>query len=176
MRDVNTAHRWYELSANAGCPQGALGYGLSLMRLAQDEEGRHKAAEYVRRAADAGLANAICLFGVLTESGSGVERSVATAAQLYRQAAEKGDRSGQHRWGLALLEGRGVEPNPIEGESWVRRAALAGDGEAATRVGDLYARAARHAPAEPLPKRRSGTAAPQRPGTQQRRGYWACCI
>ena len=28
MRDLDEAHRWYERSAAAGCPQGALGYAL----------------------------------------------------------------------------------------------------------------------------------------------------
>ena len=32
MRDPDEAHRWYERSAAAGCPQGALGYALSLAR------------------------------------------------------------------------------------------------------------------------------------------------
>jgi uncharacterized protein len=38
MRDLEAAHQWYERSAAAGCPQGVLGYGLSLARLARDEE------------------------------------------------------------------------------------------------------------------------------------------
>ncbi len=32
MRDLDEAHRWYERSAAAGCPQGALGFALSLAR------------------------------------------------------------------------------------------------------------------------------------------------
>ena len=32
VRDLDEAHRWYERSAAAGCPQGALGYALSLAR------------------------------------------------------------------------------------------------------------------------------------------------
>jgi uncharacterized protein len=40
MRNLEDAHRWYERSAAAGCPQGNLGFALSLARRAMDEEGR----------------------------------------------------------------------------------------------------------------------------------------
>jgi TPR repeat protein len=141
MRDLEAAHRWYEQSAKADCPQGALGYALLLAPLVKDEAGQRKVADHVRRAAEAGLATALYLLGDLTRGGIGVERSDVIAADLYRQAAEKGSRSGQARWGLALIEGLGVERDPTEGESWLRRAAMAGDPEAAARLGDLYARA-----------------------------------
>jgi TPR repeat protein len=36
MRDLEAAHQWYERSAAANCPQGALGYGLSLARVVKD--------------------------------------------------------------------------------------------------------------------------------------------
>ena len=36
MRDREEAHHWYERSAEGDCPQGALGYGLSLLRTAQN--------------------------------------------------------------------------------------------------------------------------------------------
>jgi uncharacterized protein len=35
IRDLDEAHQWYERSANAGCPQGHLGYALSLARRAR---------------------------------------------------------------------------------------------------------------------------------------------
>jgi TPR repeat protein len=59
MRDVEEAHRWYERSAAAGCPQGHLGYALSLARRATDEEGRRQTVEQLRRAAEAELPTAI---------------------------------------------------------------------------------------------------------------------
>ena len=140
MRNHEEAHRWYERSANGGCPQGDLGYGLSLLRSAkgqQDEERR--AAEHIRRAAKAGITLAIYWLGVLTEHGTGTEHDPAAAAELYRRAAAMGHRSAQASWGRALMAGLGVDPNPTEGESWLRRAALAGDPEAAALIGDLYA-------------------------------------
>ena len=72
LRNPEEAHRWYERSANGGSPQGDLGYGLSLLRSAigqQDEEQR--AAQHIRRAAEAGLPPAIYWQGALTEHGRG---------------------------------------------------------------------------------------------------------
>ncbi len=140
LRNLDEAHQWYERSAVAGCPQGALGYALSLARTAKDPEEQAKVAEYLRQAADAGLPTGLYLFAIMTERGLGVPADRPAAIQLFRQAAEKGNRPSQARWGLALMEGHSVAANPTEGESWLRRAALAGDPEAAAVVGDLYAK------------------------------------
>ena len=146
MRDLEAAHRWYQRSAAAGCPEGCLGYALSLAPRTQDEAGRHEVAEHLRRAAEAELPTAIYLLAVLTEQGVGVARDPAVAAELYRHAAERGQRSAQLRWGLALMEGRDVEQDLVLGESWLRRAALAGDPDAAALVGDLYVKNGRLPP------------------------------
>src|SRR5262245_12024912 len=103
MRDLQAADKWYERSAAAGCPQGHLGYALTLARRAANEN-RREIAEHLRHAAAAELPTAIYLLGVLTESGVGVPRDPVAAAELYRSAAEKGHRSAQARWGLALIE------------------------------------------------------------------------
>src|SRR5215472_12907144 len=140
MRDLEAAHRWYERSAAGGCPEGNLGFALSVARRANDEESRRRVAEHLHRAAEAEVPTAIYLLGALTEHGVGVGRDPTGAVQLYRRAAERGHRSAQVRWGLALLHGQHVEQDPTLGESWLRRAALAGDAEAAVLVGDLYVR------------------------------------
>jgi len=139
MRDLEGAHRLYKRSATAGCPQGHLGYALSLARVATDLPRRQQMAEALRRAADADLPVAIYLLGVLTEQGVGLEQDLEGAAKLYRRAAEAGQRSAQVRWGTALLEGRGVAQDRVTGEVWLRRA-LAGDPDAASLLGDLFAR------------------------------------
>src|SRR5271169_6176462 len=71
MRDLEDAHRWYERSAAAGCPEGNLGYAISLARRANDVEGRRQVAEQLRRAAEAELPTATYLLAVLTEQGGG---------------------------------------------------------------------------------------------------------
>ena len=89
-----------------GCPEGSLGYALSLARRAT---GRRRVGaevvEQLRHAAEAELPTAIYLLGVLTDSGLGMPRDPAAAAQLYRGAAEKGHRSAQVRWGLTADRG-----------------------------------------------------------------------
>jgi TPR repeat protein len=138
IRDLERAHQLYAQSAAAGCPEGSLGYALSLARHATDDAARHEVFEHLRHAADAGLPTAIYLLATLTENGVGVASDPRAAAQLYHAAAEKGHRAAQTRWGLKLLEGRDADQDRVAGESWLRRAALAGDAEAAVLVGNLY--------------------------------------
>ncbi|HWO86831.1 MAG TPA: hypothetical protein VNN75_10160, partial [Stellaceae bacterium] len=74
MRDLEKAHHWYQRSAAAGCPEGCLGYALSLAARTQDEAGRHEVPEHLRQAAEAELPTAIYLLAVLTEQGGGDAR------------------------------------------------------------------------------------------------------
>ena len=138
MRNLDEADRWYARSAAAQCPQGNLGYALSLARRATDEDGRRRVVAQLRLAAATELPTALYLLGVLTEKGARVPCDPKAAVELYRNAAERRHRSAQLRWGLALIEGRDVERDPVAGKSWLRRAALAGDPQAATLVGNLY--------------------------------------
>ncbi|TGQ69341.1 hypothetical protein EN829_029485 [Mesorhizobium sp. M00.F.Ca.ET.186.01.1.1] len=137
MRDLDAAHGWYEKSAAAGCPEGCLGFALSLARLSAD---RGRIAAEVRRAADAGLPTAIYLLAALTEHGMGVPVDLQAATQLYRLAAEKGVASAQLRLGLGLIEGDLAGHDPAAGEAWMRRAAFAGNLDAAHRLGERYVR------------------------------------
>src|SRR5262249_5612981 len=136
MRDLEAAHRWYERSAAGGCPEGCLGYALSLAPRAKDAAERRQVADYLQRAAEAELPTAIYLLGLLAEQGWGVARDPEAAVQLFRHAAELDVRAAELRWGQALIEGRYVEQDIVNGESWLHRAALAGDAEAAALVGD----------------------------------------
>jgi TPR repeat protein len=116
LRDQDDADRWYERSAMAGCPQGNLGYALSLARRATDDEGHRQVVDQLRCAAAAKLPTAIYLLGVLTEHGTGVPRDPLLAAEYYRDAAEKGHRPAQVKWGLALIEGRHVDQDLVAGD------------------------------------------------------------
>ena len=71
MRDLAEAHQWYECSATARCPEGNLGYALSLVRRATREDDQRRLHEQLRRAAEAELPTAMYLLGVLTEAGKG---------------------------------------------------------------------------------------------------------
>src|SRR5205823_8928962 len=92
MRDVEAARNWYQRSAEAGCPEGSLGYALSLAPRSDDEDGKREVIKYLRQAAEAELPSAIYLLAVLTEQGVGVASDSQIAAQLYKHAAERGFR------------------------------------------------------------------------------------
>ncbi len=176
LRDVDAAQRWYQLSATAGCPQGHLGYALSLVRSqSADSSIQRRMADHAKLAAESSLPTALHLMGQLTELGLGVARDQELALQYYRQAAERGNRSAQLRWGIALLEGSGGVPDPFAGESWIRKAALAGDPDAAARLGDLYAKTT---PLPPNYVEASNWVPNSRrmPATVAQRARWACCI
>src|SRR5260370_34629050 len=130
MRVLEEAHQWYERSAAADCPEGCLGYAMSLARQSTDEENLVRVVGLLRRAAEAEIPTAIYLLGVLAEQGAGMTRDPMGAVQVFRHAAERGHRSAQARRGLALIEGQHVEKYPETGESWLRRAPLAGQPEA----------------------------------------------
>ncbi|MEA2780218.1 MAG: uncharacterized protein QOK29_1762, partial [Rhodospirillaceae bacterium] len=95
IRDLEAAHRWYGRSAAADCPEGCLGYALSLARRATDVDGQRRVADYLLRAAEAKLPSAIYLLAVLAEQGVGMAPDLEAAAGLYRRAAEIGVRSAQ---------------------------------------------------------------------------------
>jgi TPR repeat protein len=119
LHDLDAAHRWYELSAAAGCSEGSLGLALSLARRGLAP---NRAAVY--------------LLAVLIENGQGESGDLQAAAALYERAAEDGVTAAQLRLGLALLDGAFGHRDEEAGEAWMRRAALAGNAEAAFLLGD----------------------------------------
>lgn len=165
MRDLDAAHRWYEKSAAAGCPEGCLGLALSLARRKQPGQ-RMRIAAAVQLAANAGLPTAIYLLAVITEHGMGVTVDQAAAERLYQLAAEKGLASAQFRLGLALIEGSLIHQDPVAGEAWMRRAALAGNLDAAYRIGERYVKGPRPDYAEAATWYRRGAEAGHQPAAR----------
>src|SRR5205807_4523458 len=47
LREPEEAHRWYERSSAQGCPEGCLGYALSLAPRTHDEDGRREVARHL---------------------------------------------------------------------------------------------------------------------------------
>ena len=140
LRDLTAAQACYRRSAAAGCPEGSLGYAMSLGRDNDDPAAQAEVARHLRDAAAADLPTAIYLLGVVTERGAGVERDPAAALDLFRRAADLGLPAAQARYGAALMDGDLGPRDLTEAESWLRRAAQAGDLDAAARVGDLNTR------------------------------------
>lgn len=139
IRDPARAAELYRISAEAGSAQGHLGVAMGMLR--GDQRDQWDAAKpHLEQAAAANLPLAHYLLGVGAERGAWGEADLERAAECFSRAAAGGARPGMARYGLALLQGRGIARDPVTGETWLRRAALAGDAEAATVVGDLYAK------------------------------------
>jgi len=139
LRDRERGQQNYRRAAEAGFPNGQLGWALILLARGTADATR-EASELLEKATAAGLPTGRYLLGAIAESGAAGTQDFAAAAEHYRIAAEAGHSSAQMRYGVALLSGRGVAADSFKGESWLRRAALAGEPAAAALVGELYAR------------------------------------
>jgi TPR repeat protein len=150
LRDPARAHQLYRRSAEAGCPEGSLGYALILSVAELDDAGRDELLTHLRRAAGAELSSAMYLLARFLEfdGASATDRDGPRqeaknrdeAFELYRRAAERGIVAAQLRYGQALCAGELGEADPITGETWIRRAAQAGSVDAAFHLGELNAR------------------------------------
>jgi len=139
MRNPERAAELYRASAEAGCAQGCLGVAMGMLGANQQDQWEN-AKPHLDKAAAADLPLAHYLLGIGAERGAWGEPDLAQAAECYCRAAAGGARPGMARYGLALLQGRGVPKDAVTGETWLRRAALGGDAEAASVVGDIYAK------------------------------------
>ena len=88
--------------------------------------------------ADAGVANAEFMVGVMYEYGYGVDADAATAAKWYRRAANRGLASAQYNLSVFYQLGRGVELDLAEAVRLSRMAAEKGHAVAQTNLGVSY--------------------------------------
>lgn len=141
LRDPGRSEEWYKRSAAQGCPDGALGYGMALLRAARSPEAQAAGSAEIEKAAASGLPAALYFSALLTEAGSGRTTDGVAAMRQFRIAALAGSPPAQARWGKALIEGSaGVRRDARTGRRWLHRAARAGDAEAAALLGDFYYR------------------------------------
>ena len=94
MRDPKQGDRWYQKSAEAGCPQGQLGGAMVLARDTSNPDTQAELLKHLSEAADKGLATALYLYGLVHERGTGVPQDRLAAANCYKQAALKGHGAG----------------------------------------------------------------------------------
>ena len=85
-----------------------------------------KAAEWYRKAAEQGYADAQNNLGLLYAGGTGVVKDEAKAAEWYRKAAEQGNAAAQNNLGLLYVDGRGVAKDEAKAVEWYRKAAKQG--------------------------------------------------
>ena len=81
------------------------------------------AAEWFRKAAEQGLAEAQFNLGVLHATGRGVPRDHRQAARWYRSAAEQGHAHAQLNLGALCANGQGVARDYVEAYKWFKLAA-----------------------------------------------------
>ncbi len=85
-----------------------------------------QAAQWIRKAANQGLADAQKFLGILYVNGQGVPQDYAEAAKWYRKAADQGNASAQYSLGFMYNRGLGVPRDPVQAELWRRKAAEQG--------------------------------------------------
>ncbi len=104
------------------------------------------AAQYYRKAAEAGYAPAQYNLAHLYENGLGVARDLSKAAAWYRKAAEQGDPEAQNNLGTLYASGQGVARSDAAAVRWYRLAAEQNDPEGTTNLGMMYlqGRAVKH--------------------------------
>ena len=95
-----------------------------------------KAAEYYRKAAAYGHAEAQFRLGCMFQWGQGVSENLSEAYRLCRSAAEHGYAPAQHQLGFMYHSGIGVKKDYSMAAFWYWKAAEQGDVKAET----LYAR------------------------------------
>jgi TPR repeat protein len=96
------------------------------------------AAEFYRKAAEAGYAPAQYDLAYLFEKGLGVELDLRQAARWYQRAADQGDPEAQNNLGTLYATGQGVSRNDAEAVRWYRLAAGQDDPEGASNLGMMY--------------------------------------
>ena len=121
---------------------------------AYDEARSSTAVEACKPLADAGLADAQAIMGVLYQNGQGVAQDYTQAALWYDRAARQGHAIAQVNLATLYRYGAGVPSDYIESWAWLDTAAGAGQGDAvagrdllekrmsATEVGNARLRAA----------------------------------
>lgn len=93
-----------------------------------------QAAQFLRRAAELGNAEAQNALGELYQSGRGVPKDFEMAARYFAQSAQQGEDNGAKNMGLAFARGQGVERNPVQAYFWLGISALGGFSQGISQV------------------------------------------
>ncbi len=97
-----------------------------------------QAVYWIKKASDAGLADALVRMGELLLDGEGVERDPAEALRLFSTAARAGDVRGEYARGICCLYGYGLMKDPEMAVRYLKAAADRGYPQAQYRLGLLY--------------------------------------
>lgn len=120
-----------EAQWNAGRLYFTGGYG----GIARDDA---KAAEWFRKAAEAGHPAAAQAYGEMLFGGKGVPENAAEAGKWFKFAAEKGIPRAMFFWGTLLEVGHTVSRDDQAAFGWFKKAAEAQESHAYAALGNMY--------------------------------------
>ncbi len=139
-RDLQTAAKWYGLSAEQGWPAAETNLGHMYYNGQGVKQDKVEALKLYRSAANNGdgLAFAKVAFVYYKGEDGVLARDVRKAAEWMRKAAEKDVPEAQAALGVMYLEGDGVAQDSKEALRWLHPAALRGQELAQYNLGRMY--------------------------------------
>ncbi len=125
--------------ASQGDVQAMTELGLALAEGRGVQADAAQAADWMRKAAEAGHPEAQYRLGLMYENGLGVAQGEPwEMLRWLNEAASKGHAGAQTALGRLYLSGGAVEPDDAEAARWFERAAMTGSAEAQRMLGELY--------------------------------------
>lgn len=128
---------WLDKASADGSVPAQRESGLRLLEKSTSKVDDARAAELIRRAADAGDAQAALEMARLFRDGRGVEASQAKYLDWLKRAARDAV-PAMRMLGEAYRDGEGVPPDASLAARWLSEAAQWGDGAALRDMGDLW--------------------------------------
>ena len=96
------------------------------------------AAEWYKKAAEQGHADAQLRLGVMYSKGRGVPRDDKQAVEWFRKSAEQGHADAQYNLGLMYLREEGVALDDKQAAEWFRKSAEQGHAAGQNTLGVMY--------------------------------------
>ena len=116
-KDNGEACRWFKQAAETGLPVGMYHFSLCL--------GGTQAADWMRKAADAGVADAAANLAIQIMYGQGVPQDIRLGLEWEKRAAEMGSPMGMYNYAVSLAQGLGGEKNPRAAFEWFSKSVAA---------------------------------------------------
>ena len=142
-KDETEAARWFRKGAAKGSAKAQLNLGNYLLDRRGDggadpAQLRQEGLEWIKRAADQGLAEAALAYGCILYFGDhGVAQDYGKAAPYFKQAAGQGSRDAQNFLGVMNEFGLGMAVDAAAAKGWFRKAAVQNHLKAQCNLGNL---------------------------------------
>ncbi|OHS94601.1 hypothetical protein TRFO_10968 [Tritrichomonas foetus] len=120
----------HKMGAENGLPDEQFQWALCLKEGYGTSKDIDEAAKWMKLAAVAGNAKALCNFGMMLRDGTGVEKNIQQALVYFKRSADKGYPVGQYSYGALLMKGEGIERDPEQAFAYIQAAAEQGEEQA----------------------------------------------